>query len=66
MTAYEIISKKRDGLQLSSAEINYFIKGYTENQIPDYQMSALLMAIFLQGMNKQESQALTDSYIKGR
>lgn len=63
MTAYEIISKKRDGLQLSSAEINYFIKGYTENQIPDYQMSALLMAIFLQGMNKQESQALTDSYI---
>ena len=64
MTAYEIISKKRDGQHLSSEEINFFIKGYTQNQIPDYQMAALLMAIFLQGMNKRESQALTDSYIQ--
>jgi len=63
MTAYEIISKKRDGQHLSSEEINFFINGYTQNQIPDYQMAALLMAIFLQGMNKRESQALTNSYI---
>ena len=51
MTPYEIISKKRDKLELSSEEIKYFINNYTRGDIPDYQMSALLMAIYLQGMS---------------
>jgi pyrimidine-nucleoside phosphorylase len=63
MNAYEIISKKRDRKQLSPEEIRYFINGYTTDEIPDYQMSALLMAIFLNGMKKIESQALMESYL---
>ena len=63
MTAYEIISKKRDGQTLSSQEIDFFIKSYTLGEIPDYQMSALLMAIYLKDMDNDESQALMDSYL---
>ena len=63
MTAYEIISKKRDGRTLSSEEINFFINGFTCGEIPDYQMSALLMAIYLKGMDNLESQALMESYL---
>ncbi len=63
MTAYEIIAKKRDGTDLSPEEIKYFIDGYTTGIIPDYQMSALLMAIFLKGMNESESQALTYTFL---
>lgn len=63
MNAYEIISKKRDGKSLSTEEIKYFINGYTIGEIPDYQMSALLMAIYLKGMDQEESQALMESYL---
>ena len=63
MTAYEIISKKRDKHPLSSEEIGFFIKGYTLGKIPDYQMSALLMAIYLKGMDEEESRALMESYL---
>ncbi len=63
MTAYEIIAKKRDGTDLSPAEIKYFIDGYTTGIIPDYQMSALLMAIFLKGMNESEYKALTHTFL---
>jgi pyrimidine-nucleoside phosphorylase len=63
MTAYEIISKKRDGLSLSAEEIKFFINNYTTGRIADYQMSALLMAIFLNGMDDQESRFLTDAYL---
>jgi len=63
MTAYEIIAKKRDGTDLSPADIKYFIDGYTAGIIPDYQMSALLMAIFLKGMNESEYQALTHTFL---
>ncbi|MDK2919096.1 MAG: pyrimidine-nucleoside phosphorylase [Candidatus Petromonas sp.] len=59
MRMYDIISKKRDGLELSEGEINYFVEGYTRENIPDYQASALLMAIFLRGMNKNETVKLT-------
>ena len=59
MLPSEIIKKKRNGLELSSEEINFFILGYTKNEIPDYQMSALLMAIFLKGMTTQETVTLT-------
>ncbi len=63
MTAYEIISKKRDGFELSEEEIGFMINGYAEGRIPDYQMSALLMAIFLRGMTKQETMTVTKNML---
>lgn len=63
MTAYEIISKKRDGYKLSTEEISFMIDGYATGAIPDYQMSALLMAIFLRGMDTQETMAVTKSML---
>ena len=63
MTAYEIISKKRDGFELSEEEIGFMINGYAEGRIPDYQMSALLMAIFLRGMSKQETMTVTKNML---
>jgi len=63
MTPYEIISKKRDNLELSAEEISFFINNYTKGEIPDYQMSALLMAIYLQGMSSSETTALTQTML---
>lgn len=60
MNIEEIIEKKRDGFELNREEIHYFIKGYVANEIPDYQASALLMAIYIRGMNKKEIGILTD------
>lgn len=60
LSAYQIIQKKRDGLELSFEEIKFFINGLLKGDIADYQMSALLMAIYLQGMTKSETAALTD------
>ena len=54
-----IIEKKRDGAELSTAEINNFIAGYTSGAIPDYQMSALAMTIFFNGMTPRETADLT-------
>lgn len=59
MRMYDIIKKKRDGGKLSKAEINYFVKGCTDGSIPDYQISALCMAIYFRGMNLEETTALT-------
>ena len=59
MRAYDIIKKKRDGLELSSEEINFFIKGCVSGTIPDYQTSAFLMAIYYKGMSLEETTALT-------
>ncbi len=59
MRMYDIIMKKRDGQELSTEEIGYFIDGYTKGVIPDYQVSALLMAIFFQKMSKRETADLT-------
>ena len=59
MNILEIIEKKRDKKELSKEEIEYFIEGYTNNQIADYQASALIMAIYLNGMTKQETTDLT-------
>lgn len=59
MRMYDIIRKKRDGGELSKEEINFFIDGYVKGEIPDYQASALLMAIFFNGMNFDETVALT-------
>jgi pyrimidine-nucleoside phosphorylase len=55
----DIIQKKRDNLELTKADIDYFISEYTKNSIPDYQASALLMAIYLNGMSNQEISNLT-------
>ncbi len=60
MNIEQIIEKKRDGYELNREEIHYFIKGYVANEIPDYQASALLMAIYIRGMNKKEIGILTD------
>lgn len=59
MRMYDIIEKKRDGGTLTDDEIGFFIAGYTAGTIPDYQASALLMAIFLRGMNNEETCQLT-------
>ncbi|MCR4925908.1 MAG: pyrimidine-nucleoside phosphorylase [Clostridiales bacterium] len=59
MRMYDIIENKRNGKMLSKEEIDFFIEGYTKGEIPDYQASALTMAIFFQGMNKEETVNLT-------
>ncbi|HDL18482.1 MAG TPA: thymidine phosphorylase [Bacteroidetes bacterium] len=57
----EIIRKKRNGLPLSGDEIGFFVRQYVAGKIPDYQMSAFLMAVFFKGMNRQEMVALVES-----
>jgi len=59
MTARDLIQKKRDGKTLAESEINFFIHAYLSGEIADYQMSALLMAIYFQGMNFDETVTLT-------
>lgn len=59
MRMYDIIKKKRDGLELTKEEIEFFINGYTDGSIPDYQASALCMAIYYKGMTADETVALT-------
>ncbi|MGL4912521.1 MAG: pyrimidine-nucleoside phosphorylase [Romboutsia sp.] len=61
MRIYDIIKKKRDNNELSKAEIDFFIEKYSNGEIADYQASALLMAIYLNKMNKQETVYLTDA-----
>lgn len=59
MRMIDIIEKKRDGKSLNKEEIDFFIKGYTKGDIPDYQASSLAMAIFFQYMNEEERAHLT-------
>ena len=59
MRMYDIISKKRHGLPLSKEEIEFAVNGYVSGDIPDYQMSALLMAICINSMNEEETALLT-------
>lgn len=63
MKAIDLIKKKRDGLELNKNEIEFLINGYTKDEIPDYQMSALLMAIYFQKMSKLETAYLTQAII---
>lgn len=59
MHAINIITKKRDGVEISREEIEFFIQGYTRGEIPDYQAAAWLMAVYLQGMTDREMHDLT-------
>ena len=61
MDMISIIEKKKNGQELSDEEIRYWIDGYCQNQIPDYQVSSLLMAIRFQGMSKSETFSLTQA-----
>ncbi len=63
MNILSILLKKRSGQRLSDEEIDFFIQGYTQGKIPDYQASALLMAIYFNGLNKNETVALTKAMI---
>lgn len=64
MRMYDIIKNKRDNKVLTTKEIDYFVENYTKDKIPDYQMSALLMAIYLNKMTYEETLDLTKSMIK--
>ncbi|MCI1244905.1 MAG: pyrimidine-nucleoside phosphorylase [Bacilli bacterium] len=61
MRMVDVIEKKRDGYELTDEEIRFFVKGYTDGSIPDYQASALAMAIVWRGMGKREIATLTDA-----
>ena len=62
--AIDVIRKKRDGLELTSHEIQSFINAYTRGDIPDYQVSAWLMTVVLRGMTRPETAALTDAMLR--
>jgi pyrimidine-nucleoside phosphorylase len=61
--AIDVIRKKRDGQELSRAEIEYLVRGYTSGEIPDYQVSAWLMAVILRGLTRAETSVLTDAML---
>ena len=61
MNMVTLIQKKKDGQELSREEIQWIIDGYVAGDIPDYQVSALLMAIYFQGLSKEETVELTQA-----
>src|SRR5215472_16770554 len=64
MRTVDLIHRKRDGEELSPEEIAALVDGYTRNEIPDYHMSAWLMAVFFSGMTDREVSALTECMIR--
>ena len=64
MRMYDLIMKKRNGGALTEQEICFMIEGYTRGEIPDYQMAAMMMAIYFRGMNEEETVNLTMSMAK--
>ena len=63
MRTVDLIHRKRDGEELSPEELNFLIDGYTRGDIPDYQLSAFLMAVFFSGMSDREVSAMTESMV---
>ncbi|MCX6625684.1 MAG: thymidine phosphorylase, partial [Acidobacteria bacterium] len=63
MRTVDLIQRKRDGEELSQPEIAFLVEGYTSGEIPDYQMSAFLMAVFFSGMCDREVSALAESML---
>lgn len=61
---YALIDKKKNGEKLTDKEIKWFIQSYTDQKIPDYQMSAMLMAMFLKGLDVAETASLTDAMLE--
>ena len=64
MRMYDLISKKRNGGALNREEMTHLIEGYVKGEIPDYQMSAFLMAVYFQGMTKEETAVMTELVAK--
>ena len=64
MRAVDLIRTKRDGGELDRAALEWFVAGVTDGSVPDYQASALLMAIVLVGMTAEETVALTDAMVR--
>ena len=64
MTAYELISRKQNGIELSAAEIEFMISGFAKGTLPDYQMAAFLMAVYFIGMTDAETNSLVKSMLK--
>jgi len=64
MTMYEIITKKKRGIELTTEEINFAVDGFTKGEIPDYKVSAFLMAIYFKGMTPDETAALTAAMVR--
>ena len=62
--AVDVIRKKRDAQELSQAEIEFLVRAYTSGEIPDYQVSAWLMAVILRGLTRAETSALTDAMLR--
>ena len=64
MNTVELIEKKKNNEPLSTEEIKFLVKNFTRGKIPDYQMSAFLMAVLLKGMDALETATLTDEMLK--
>jgi pyrimidine-nucleoside phosphorylase/thymidine phosphorylase len=64
MRAVDVLKRKRDGLELAHDEIAFLVDAFTRGEVPDYQMSAFLMAVFLRGMTESETVALTDRMLR--
>src|ERR1700723_3228938 len=64
MRTVDLIHRKRDGEELAPEEIEFLIEGYTNGDIPDYQMSAFLMAVFFSGMTDREVSRLTECMLR--
>src|ERR1700694_5699389 len=64
MRTVDLIHKKRDGEELTPDEISYLVESYNTGEIPDYQISAFLMAVYFAGMTDREVSALTDSIVR--
>ena len=63
MRTVDLIHRKRDGEELSPEELQFLVDGYTRGEIPEYQISAFLMAVFFSGMTDREVSAITESMV---